>query len=285
MADIEKARQKASEALAARCKLRAEEAERRREEEQAKAAEIERQRKAESDRQRRQRIEVLRLEFGLPVDASDETILDEAKRREGELEGRRKAEAWSETTDLYWRASGVPVRHRENVNKFTGPPEWIAKREIAWDIIRAGGLIALIGNRGNGKTQMSADLIYRACDTWHPPGRIGDLVGLYLKAMDFFLQVRATFHEGDSNEQTVMRDMVQPKFLVLDNADRRGGSEWEDRLLTHVIDRRYDHRDATLLIANLDEAAFTEQVGPDIVDRIRDGGGLIVADWPGFRGA
>ena len=104
--------------------------------------------------------------------------------------------------------------------------------------------------------------------------------------MDFFVELRTTFKvDGEGDETGIMQRYTRPWLLVLDNVDRRGGSEWEDRMLTHLIDKRYDLGVATILIANLDLVAFAEHVGADVIDRIRDGGGLIVAEWPGFRGA
>jgi DNA replication protein DnaC len=124
---------------------------------------------------------------------------------------------------------------------------------------------------------MAVDLICRACRSVHR--------ARYLKALDFFVALRATFKaDTDGDETQIMQEYQRFWFLVIDNVDRRGGSEWEDRLLTHLIDKRYDLGVATMLIANLEASAFEAHMGPDIVDRIRDGGGLIVADWPGFRG-
>lgn len=174
--------------------------------------------------------------------------------------------------------SRTPPRHQSHADKFSGPPEWAEKREAAWEIVKAGGIIALVGTRGTGKTQLAVDLICRACND----GRRAQ----YAKAMDFFVELRATFKPDQSGDETkIMQQYQRHWLLTLDNVDRRGGSEWEDRLLTHLIDKRYDLGVSTILIANLDIAAFSSHVGSDIIDRIRDGGGLIVADWPGFRGA
>lgn len=171
----------------------------------------------------------------------------------------------------------LPARHAENAGRFSSPDEWVAKRSAAWEIVQQGGIVALIGSRGTGKTQLAAELVVRACRDAKR--------AQYAKAMDFFVELRTSFKaDGEGDETSIMQRYIRPWLLVLDNVDRRGGSEWEDRMLTHLIDKRYDLGVATILIANLDLAAFADHVGADVIDRIRDGGGLIVADWPGFRG-
>jgi len=157
------------------------------------------------------------------------------------------------------------------------PIAWADKREVAWGIVSSGGIVALIGARGNGKTQIGVDLIRRSS--------LEGNRAAYLKAMDFFMDIRSTFaRDAVKTEERVIEEFSTPRLLVIDNLDRRGSSEWEDRLLTHLIDKRYDRTVGTILIANLSEADFAAHIGADIADRIRDGGGLIVADWPGFRG-
>jgi DNA replication protein DnaC len=227
------------------------------------------------------RAERARIELGLPEGTPIEVIREKHIQRESEQHAQRWAKEAEdrkrETTNRRWLESGVPVRHRAKVNEFSDPPEWIGKKASAWTIVVMGGIVALIGTRGTGKTQLAVDLLFKACEH--------DSLAKYLKAMDFFTELRATFKKNsEADEAGIIEKYTLPRLLVIDNVDRRGSSEWEDRLLTHLIDKRYDRCAATILIANLDEAAFAAHVGVDVVDRIRDGGGLIVADWPGFRG-
>jgi DNA replication protein DnaC len=242
-----------------------------------------------SEEERAKLAEAARIELGLPEGTPIDVIrakyieqdereyrakwATQNKQQEADEAARRKSDRIHDC----WRASYCPERHRSKAETFIDPQPWLAKKAVAWEIVRNGGMVALIGSRGNGKTQLAVDLIRHACND--------DKTGRYLKAMDFFIEVRASFKkESEDDESTILREYQKPWLLVIDNVDRRGSSEWEDRLLTHLIDKRYDLGVGTILIANLDPTAFAEHVGADIVDRIRDGGGLIVADWPGFRG-
>lgn len=243
-----------------------------------------------SEEERAKLAEAARIELGLPegtpidvirakyIEQTEEQYWVECSARNKQLEAEEAARRKSDRIHGCWRASHCPERHRSKAETFTGPQPWLAKKAAAWDIAAKGGIVALIGSRGNGKTQLAVDLIRHACND--------DKTARYLKAMDFFIEVRASFkRESEDDESVILGEYQKPWLLVIDNVDRRGSSEWEDRLLTHLIDKRYDLGVGTILIANLDPTAFAEHVGLDIVDRIRDGGGLIVADWAGFRGA
>jgi DNA replication protein DnaC len=233
--------------------------------------------RARNEAAERQWLQAQQQKYGLPPTATREDIF---KARDAAIDlqqAEEAAQAKAHKIQNLWDCAAIPGRHREKVGIFTGPPEWIAKRDVAWRVVLSGGLVALVGTRGNGKTQMAVELIRRSCETRRSAN--------YIKAMDFFIELRTTFKPDGGDESKVLDRLTDYRLLVVDNVDRRGSSEWEDRCLTHLIDKRYDRCAGTILIANLDEAAFTEHMGPDIVDRIRDGGGLIVADWPSFRGA
>lgn len=105
----------------------------------------------------------------------------------------------------------------------------------------------------------------------------------YAKAMDLFLDIKATYGREDICERDVIDEYRQPLLLVLDEASVRGETEWEDRMLVHLIDHRYDDEHDTLLLANMTPEQFRETMGPSISDRLRETGGVIECDWPSFR--
>ena len=126
--------------------------------------------------------------------------------------------------------------------------------------------LAIIGNRGTGKTRFAAEVIKDiAPDT-----------ATYTTAMALFLRIRATFDKGATEtENDIVRELSRTKLLVIDELQERSESAWENRLLTHIIDKRYGDERPTLLISNLTAAELTASLGDSITDRMRQGGGMI----------
>lgn len=178
-----------------------------------------------------------------------------------------------------YAASGIPMKHRIEPDH-DRCPAWAQACSRVLDHLGDGALLALVGNRGTGKTQIAERAIRFASSQ---PHSLGDGPA-YVRAMSFFLRVKATFQrDAGETEDRVIGDLRLRSLLVIDEMHERGSSEWEDRLLTHVIDLRYGDGRDTILIANLSPEAFTASVGPSIADRIRETGGLIECTWPSFR--
>jgi DNA replication protein DnaC len=134
----------------------------------------------------------------------------------------------------------------------------------------------LLGNRGAGKTQMGACAIRIACKK--------ELPAKYCKAIDFFLDVRATYKkDSPKTEQDIIQEYRKPFMLVVDAIENRGETDFENTLLNHLIDIRYDDCKDTILISNQTEQAFATSMGASIVDRIYECGVLIICNWKSFR--
>ena len=71
--------------------------------------------------------------------------------------------------------------------------------------------------------------------------------------------------------------------LALFAVENRGESDFENRLLSHIVDKRYDACLDTVLISNQEEAAFLKSMGSSIVSRMNETGGLIICKWNSFR--
>lgn len=191
--------------------------------------------------------------------------LAEAEAKQSAKEARIKAQSILADAKL-------PVR---NLDKFES-------RHPKWDRIDArlkarlgdGFIIALLGPRGTGKTQLGCSLCQHAAEA----GRRC----LYGSAMGFFLDIKESF-DGVKSEKAVIDAYVKPAVLVLDEMQERGQSQWEDRLLTHLIDRRYSAKKDTLLLSNQTSKQFAEAMGESVVSRILQTGGIATCDWESFR--
>jgi len=135
-----------------------------------------------------------------------------------------------------------------------------------------GFLMALVGRRGPGKTQLAVD----ACRSSVEIGR----EARYTKAIEILLEFRRG-HNACEGELFI--PYLTCQLLVIDELQVRGETPFEDRMLVHMIDKRYDGCVDTLLIANLEPAEFENTMGSSVAGRMRETGGVIICDWESFR--
>lgn len=154
---------------------------------------------------------------------------------------------------------------------------WHKKLEEVAARLGSGFLIAFIGGRGPGKTQMAVELIKLAA--------AGGIRPKYTTAMEFFIAVKGAYRDdvGTPSEALVIKQFSGPGLLVVDEIQERGATAWEDRLLTHLVDVRYREMRDTILIGNLDRETLRSEVGPSIVSRLIETGGVVEFNWPSFR--
>ena len=97
------------------------------------------------------------------------------------------------------------------------------------------------------------------------------------------MDMKETFGKDGTSEQQALSKYLVPSLLIIDEAQERSESDWENRVLTYMLDRRYDKKLCTVLISNLLPAEFKECVGPSVYDRMREVGGIIQCNWGNFR--
>lgn len=205
---------------------------------------------------------------------AEKAISDSLPRNPISPEEEWKFKENAKTFDQRFGAASVPCRHSSRTD-FLGT-QWIHTLELLNPKLGTGCLLALIGDRGNGKTQMAVELIRQACKNGGS--------GRYVTAMDVFLEIKATYRDkAEESERDVINRFASPGILVIDEIHERGETEWEDRLLTHIIDKRYQNERDTLVIANLKESEFTKSMGPSIVSRLIETGGIVHCEWPSYR--
>lgn len=177
---------------------------------------------------------------------------------------------------LLWTASQAPDKHREMRPEASESAEWNAKWCELAGALGKGTLAVIIGTRGGGKTQMGVCAIRQACKELRP--------ALYAKALDFFLEVRGTYRKDSQKiEQDIIERYCDPELLVIDAIENRSDSPFENLLLNHLVDKRYDKNRDTILIGNYNEQEFAASMGPSIVDRIHECGIKILCNWKSFR--
>lgn len=170
--------------------------------------------------------------------------------------------------------TGTPKRYRDEWTRPTDE-KWIGYFGRLMDRVKEGGTVAMIGNRGTGKTRLAAEAIRE-----HAPSKAH-----YTTAMEIFLRIQASFDKrGSQTQLEIVKELAQCPLLVIDEVQERGNSAWEDRLLTHILDKRYGSVLPTIIIANLSAESFAEQMGESISSRMNEGGGIITITGKSFRG-
>lgn len=169
--------------------------------------------------------------------------------------------------------TGMPKRYREGWERPVDA-EWCANFAKIMSRLRDGGLVALTGRRGTGKTRLSAEAM-RDID----PEK-----SAYTTAMGLFIRIRASYgKKAPETEEDIIKELSKAPLLVIDEIQERGNSEWEDRLLTHLLDKRYGNLLPTIVIANLTEAELIACMGASITSRLHETGGILEMNGPSHR--
>jgi DNA replication protein DnaC len=168
----------------------------------------------------------------------------------------------------------VPKRYRAEWQRPQLDPVWMGHFTKIMQKAEDGGIIALIGPRGTGKTRLAAEAMRNLA-----PDQ-----GSYTTAMGLFLRIRASFGKASKeSEADIVKEMSTTRLLILDEVQERGNTPWEDRILTHILDRRYGAMAPTIIIANLTEAALVDCLGDSIISRLTETGGILEIDGPSHR--
>jgi len=183
-----------------------------------------------------------------------------------------------------WLRSGALLQHayaatdhseRRNV-------QWQACRKKLGANLGKGIMIAMLGDRGTGKTQLAVDLVRQACECGHP--------ATYVIAIPFFLELRA---DCAADALNALERYVAPPLLVIDELGLRSHSRWEDNTLTTLFDLRYGGLKDTLLLSNEKPDRFAETIGKSTMQRLLERGGHLTPNgiilctkankWENFR--
>lgn len=190
-----------------------------------------------------------------------------------------RLDAMIESAPAGQESAGQPGQARKNrISLKTGlgdryRDEWDRPSDDEWarnfckinEAHNKGAILAIIGPRGTGKTRLAAEAIREVGES-----------ARYATAMNIFLRVRESYGKSATeSELDIVKELSRCPLLVIDEIQERGNSQWEDRILTHIIDNRYSNLRCTVIIANMTSGKLIENVGPSIADRMNEAGGII----------
>ena len=145
------------------------------------------------------------------------------------------------------------------------------------EALKKGTSGILLGNHGTGKNMLSA----LVCKTLAQ----NDFTALHTTVARLIRRVRQTWRSGSvETEEAVLKAMVDPDLLVIDEVGVQSGSQNEQHILTEIINDRYEAMKPVLLISNLKFDELENLLGTRIIDRFYEGGSFILTfDWESYR--
>jgi DNA replication protein DnaC len=144
---------------------------------------------------------------------------------------------------------------------------------------KAGQGLLFTGPKGTGK-----DHLMVACA--REAARAG-LTVAFADGQTLFQQFRDLI-DSDRTEQEAITQFTRPDVLLLSDPIPNDGTkgDFQRSILWRVVDRRYRDMRPTWATLNVADGAEAEsKIGPQIVDRLRDGALVIACNWPSYRKA
>jgi DNA replication protein DnaC len=180
--------------------------------------------------------------------------------------------------NVLYRLACVPERHsKDNFNPALSTNSlWNDSYGGIKARIGEGAIVSVVGGRGTGKTQLGACLIGHCCFNLSKSA-------LYVKSLEIFLEIRKSMKTKDESEIDAIEKFTKPFLLVIDAYEVRSDSEFENRILNHIIDKRYDSMKSTIIISNDTKEEFSRQIGPSIRSRMEEDGGILELKNESFR--
>jgi len=134
----------------------------------------------------------------------------------------------------------------------------------------------MVGGVGTGKTLLASVGIESIIENYRCE---------IIKTIDAVRELKATWSkDSDDTEEGLIRYYRKLDLLVLDEVGSQFGSDTEKLFIFDIIDGRYQDMKPTILISNLDINGIKEVIGERCVDRLREGGGMMIAfDWASER--
>lgn len=156
--------------------------------------------------------------------------------------------------------------------------EQYAEAVIAGD---AGGLI-LLGGVGTGKTHMAVAICKSVCDAGKP--------AILSSVPKIIRRIRSSWADGATDEwgkklteDEVIKSFADYALLVVDEVGVQYGTPAEKLTISEVINERYNRMKPTVLIGNVKLSEVEDFLGSRVVDRVKDGGRVLIFDWDSHR--
>ncbi|WP_415915371.1 ATP-binding protein [Pseudomonas amygdali] len=149
------------------------------------------------------------------------------------------------------------------------------------EISETGRCLLMLGKPGTGKTHLGTAIANELM-------RKTDATAVYRTLGTILHDIRSTYRQGsDRTEGQIIAALVMPSLLVLDEigVSKEAPSDFELTTLFTIINGRYEQMRPTVIISNLDGKALPAAMGERCVDRLREGGVIVLPfEWESHRG-
>tara|TARA_R110002012_G_scaffold152101_1_gene312037 strand:- start:300 stop:1064 length:765 start_codon:yes stop_codon:yes gene_type:complete len=136
--------------------------------------------------------------------------------------------------------------------------------------------LIMVGGVGTGKTLLASAILDSLVDDYNC-----DII----KTIDLVRELKATWSKDSKyTEESLIEYYSNLDLLILDEVGSQFGSDTEKLFIFDIIDGRYQNMKQTILISNLDINGIKDAIGERCVDRLREGGGSMIAfNWESSR--
>lgn len=133
------------------------------------------------------------------------------------------------------------------------------------------------GKPGTGKTHLAVGIGLRVMEL--------NKSALFTTVQRMVRRIKDSWRkDGSESESFVIKLMVYPDLLILDEIGVQFGTEFEKNLLFDILNERYEKRRPTLLLSNLTVSEVRAFLGERIYDRLKeDGGKCVPFSWSSYR--
>jgi DNA replication protein DnaC len=144
-------------------------------------------------------------------------------------------------------------------------------------VLELGSSLSFLGNVGTGKTHLAIGIANEILKQGKQP--------VFISVMKAIRSIKETYsRDVKTTEDEAIQRFIEPDLLILDEVGVQFGSETEKLYLFEIINGRYERRKPTILISNLDKLEFEKFIGVRVMDRLREGGGKMIAfNWKSYR--
>ena len=149
------------------------------------------------------------------------------------------------------------------------------------EIAESGRCLLLLGKPGTGKTHLSVaianEIMAKSSAT-----AVYRTIGAVLQS------IRASYDRAsEQTESQILSSLISPSLLILDEigVSKEKPSDFELTTLFAIINGRYEEQRPTVIVSNLNAQALPDAIGERCVDRLREGGVIVVPfEWESQRG-